>query len=331
MKTANSAPSLTSFITGAVIVVTYFAGLSQYFAHLSPAAKPQEQAVTIPTTQEETTETVPTLPEVNYEIQPGIGFGDISATSTQEDLRQLFGEEHVQQGVIDLGEGMSQHGTIVFANDPEKRLEILWKDEVNHREPSMIRVSGSSSLWKLPQGITLGTSLKELQAKNSMPFKLFGFYWDNGGTITSWENGNLKSYISPKYQIYLALALPGNPALSSKEQDSITGDQQLFSSNPTLRKLNPKVVSIVVSFMELPSDETSESLESTQIIDEPQPQPAPSSVVTNTTPVAPLPESTKQAPANPELDTTSLPSQPTQNPEPEQKEVPEYLKKYVNE
>lgn len=36
-----------------------------------------------------------------------------------------------------------------------------------------------------------GTSLKELQRLNGKPFRLFGFSWDYGGLVESWQKGRL--------------------------------------------------------------------------------------------------------------------------------------------
>src|SRR6266550_1204397 len=103
--------------------------------------------------------------------------GDIGKSTTREDLVRLFGTSNVIDRDVDLGEGETEPGTVVFSRDPKRSIEILWKDPATKRTPKQFQIQGQESLWKTAHGISLGTSLKELERLNGRPFLLTGFEW----------------------------------------------------------------------------------------------------------------------------------------------------------
>jgi hypothetical protein len=52
-------------------------------------------------------------------------------------------------------------------------------------------VRGAKSIWARADGVRLGLTSTELQAKNGRPFKFLGFEWDYGGAISDWRGGTL--------------------------------------------------------------------------------------------------------------------------------------------
>src|SRR5690606_18364940 len=91
------------------------------------------------------------------------------------DLRVKFGTEDVESGEVHLGEGEYETGTILFPNDPSRRVEILWHDQSSNRFPRSVGALNSESSWKTPEGIVFGTDLKTVEARNSRPFRLRGY------------------------------------------------------------------------------------------------------------------------------------------------------------
>jgi len=79
--------------------------------------------------------------------------------------------------------------TVLFPNDPERRLKIQRKDQKARRNPGHITIAGRSS-WSVA-GVAIGTSLIELERLNGGPFKLNYFEGDYGGAITDWLGGTL--------------------------------------------------------------------------------------------------------------------------------------------
>lgn len=182
----------------------------------------------------------------DWRIIPRENIGPISSVSTASELKKIFGEENVESDRIYLGEGFTEPGTIIFPHDKEKTISILWKDSVHQQYPKEVRIIGSQSVWRIYHDITLGTTLKELEALNGKPFVLVGFAWDCEGAVMSWEKGKLTEPLS---SISLNLT-PDMDARSTHEQeyDSVMGDHNFPSSNGAMQILNPKVCLIRISF-----------------------------------------------------------------------------------
>jgi hypothetical protein len=87
---------------------------------------------------------------------------------------------------IELGEGETERGTVLFPDDPTRRLEIVWKDPERKRRPKPIQISSGKSLWQTIRGISLGTTLQE--QRNGRGFLLAGFAWDYSGTLQDWRH-----------------------------------------------------------------------------------------------------------------------------------------------
>lgn len=99
-------------------------------------------------------------------VVPGERIGPVRASTTKSELIVLFGAEVVKNGEINVGEGVCR--------------------------------------WKTPQGVSIGTTLKELEKLNGGPFKLAGFAWDYEGAIISWEEGKM-SRVFDRGKTYLRL------------------------------------------------------------------------------------------------------------------------------
>ena len=52
----------------------------------------------------------------------------IGVHTTRKDLVQAYGAANVADHDVDVGEGEMESGTVVFPKDPERIVEILWKD-----------------------------------------------------------------------------------------------------------------------------------------------------------------------------------------------------------
>ncbi len=174
----------------------------------------------------------------DWEIVPGERVGPITVHTSIQDLMHAFGAENVECEGIHVGEGDYVFGTIVYPLEPEKRLGILWK--VHEQVPAEIRLNGDRSLWKTKQGLTLGSSLKDIERLNEKPFRLAGFGWDYGGTIVDCNGGALRElgcgergYVNRTLLLRLSGAGPA-------------GDGYLLSDNPEMQKANPVIYEMVV-------------------------------------------------------------------------------------
>jgi hypothetical protein len=170
--------------------------------------------------------------------------GAISRRSSAAELRRRFGAQNVEQTRIELGEGETAPGTVLYPRDSLRRLEIMWRDTVAQQEPARIILRGSQSQWRVARGISLGTSLKDLERLNGRPFTLAGFGWDYAGVLIGWNGGSLDSALAG-VKLYLD---PGTAQSESAPYSQVLGDKDYSSSLPAMQQLNPRVGQIFVDF-----------------------------------------------------------------------------------
>jgi hypothetical protein len=184
----------------------------------------------------------------HFLIIPGQKAGNVSAASTEAELRKIYGKENVTTTEISLGEGETQTGTVLFGGQPNKKAEITWKDSENKKNPAMVRIYGDKSLWKTSEGISLGTTLKELERINGGEFILTGFKWDYQGTVIDWKKGALEKKLNKNGRVLLRLIPNDKIRLSAQEDRAVTGDKPISSKNSVMQKINPQVYEISFEF-----------------------------------------------------------------------------------
>jgi hypothetical protein len=177
-------------------------------------------------------------------LAPGTGSGAVSDSSSEAELRERFGDGQVDTTRIELGEGETAPGTVLFPKDSLRRMEIIWQDTATRSLPSRIILRGGRSRWHVGPGISLNTSLADLERLNGQPFPLAGFGWDYAGVITSWNGGALGSSLA-QVKLYLD---PGPIQYGSEPYQKVLGDQDYASDLPAMKQLSPKVRTIFIDF-----------------------------------------------------------------------------------
>ena len=170
--------------------------------------------------------------------------GPFGPDGSEAFLAQLFGRENVVSEIIDGPEGTTLDATLVFPNDPARRLVVLWQDEVQRARPAAIIIREESD-WIGPGGVRLGSALAEVEAVNGAPFNVLGFGWDYGGAA-GFPNGTLAD-IPGGCIMSLSFDLDWSKEFGP-EFDAIMGDQQLGSDDPLLRAAVPTVSEIAVGY-----------------------------------------------------------------------------------
>lgn len=117
--------------------------------------------------------------------------GAINARTTREDLKRLYGDTNVVDQNMYVDEGDPETGTVLFPNDPERRIEILWRDYAEEANPREVTISGKVSRWHTVHGISLGTTYSELARINGRPFPI-NWGTDQGSVVLSWNGGALE-------------------------------------------------------------------------------------------------------------------------------------------
>jgi hypothetical protein len=172
--------------------------------------------------------------------------GPITRQSDDAVLRRIFGDANVKQDRIQIGEGETLPGTVLFPDDSTRQLMILWSDTVRHRLPSRLILRGDSSRWSLRPGITLGTTLERLEQLNGRPFTLAGFGWDYAGVVIDWRGGSVTTP-ARNATVYL-LPLPSK--VSTPSYSLVLGDKDYASDLPAMKELQSAVYQIFYDFPE---------------------------------------------------------------------------------
>jgi hypothetical protein len=139
--------------------------------------------------------------------------------------------------------------TILFPNDPARRLKIEWKDRKARRNPRVITIEHEHSTWSVA-GVAIGTSLVDLERLNGRPFKLNYFEGDYGGDIFDWRGGRFDAPLPGGClfgaSIGIAETLPETVGKAMNAE--IIENGALLSSGPGLRAAQPTVGQIFISF-----------------------------------------------------------------------------------
>ncbi len=175
-------------------------------------------------------------------IIPGQRAGALQRSSGEAQLVKAYGRGAVQPIRVELGEGETAPGTVLFATDSLRRLEVLWHDTVARARPARLVLRGRQSRWHLPAGVSLGTRLHELEQRNGRAFTLAGFGWDYGGAIVNWADGALAAQL-PGVHLYLD---PGAAQYQTPIYHEVLGDRDYSSSTPVMQALDPQVYQIFI-------------------------------------------------------------------------------------
>src|SRR5688572_9187036 len=72
----------------------------------------------------------------------------------EADVIERFGRQNVTNAEVFGSDDGPQPATVVFANDENARLEIVWWDHALKSRPNWIRIRGDRSRWRMANGIT---------------------------------------------------------------------------------------------------------------------------------------------------------------------------------
>jgi hypothetical protein len=166
----------------------------------------------------------------------------IAPDDTERSLKQRFGKDAVVQD-LPGAEGEKYRGLVLFPKAKDRRIEVAFTDDKAMRASGLtLRDAGKTSLWSV-NGVTIGSSLADVQKANGKPFLVSGFEWDYGGLVTDWKGGALGRPLQGGCTVTIRF---GKNAGAPK---SLMGDGvKAASDNATLVKWAPVVTEIGVNF-----------------------------------------------------------------------------------
>lgn len=188
----------------------------------------------------------PLPPSVKPQPQPARVIacsGIFAKDSSHIKLATFVGANNITWGEVDGPEGSKLPATILYPRDPKRRLEVLWNMESSRSDTQLIVINGQST-WVAPKGIKLGMPLAALEKLNGKPFNFKSFSGENGGTVTSWDNGAL-SALPGGCKVGVRLA---PDAKAPPPAGELASGKEITSNLPALKQASPKVAEIIIGY-----------------------------------------------------------------------------------
>lgn len=174
--------------------------------------------------------------------------GPFGRDASHAKLAAKYGAANVTTD-LDFQPGENVDVTILFPNDPARRLKIEWKDRKARRNPRLIRIEDEHSTWSVA-GVAIGTSLVDLERLNGRPFKLIYFEGDYGGDIFDWRGGRFDAPLPGGclFGASVGIADKLSEGVGAAMNAEIIENGALLSSGPGLRAAKPEVGRMLISF-----------------------------------------------------------------------------------
>ena len=162
-------------------------------------------------------------------------------------LRERYGDGNVVSMSIFGSDDGPQDGTVVLPDDEALRLDIFWWDPETKTQIRSVRTRAAGSQWQSPNGITVGLSLKSIEAINGLPFRIRGFV-DEGdpGRVLSWGKGRLNSQTINNCTVMIFLHPQADADVDPLLRKQVARGE-FSSGHPAMRALNPVVYQLLVS------------------------------------------------------------------------------------
>lgn len=133
--------------------------------------------------------------------------------------------------------------TVLFPDDPNKRVEIQWSHTQRRSKPATVTVRRPSTL--VIGGVRTGATLADVEQANGGAFRLLGFGWDQGGVTSDWMGGSLSL---PEAPCRLRVRFATEKSTPESVWRRAVGDSGFLSSDRRMRAVNPTVDEIVLDF-----------------------------------------------------------------------------------
>jgi hypothetical protein len=168
---------------------------------------------------------------------PGRRIGLLEAGMPMAAVENLYGSTEIEESELPAGEGTMVPGYVMF---PGTRDEFFVELGPDH-QPARVRIVEARSRWRDTEyGLTIGTSLRDLQTMNDGPFEFAGFGWDYGGIVTDWLGGRLEG-------LDVRLLYAAERVGRDFPRDSLLGNRTLQSDEEALGNLGIEVREISFS------------------------------------------------------------------------------------
>jgi len=159
-------------------------------------------------------------------------------------LAMAFDYKNVSFGDVDADGGARVKASIVFPNDPKRRLEVWWSNPAERSGTYLIDIKGKST-WTGPGAMRLGLNLVQLEKLNRKPFKLKGFDKNGVATVSDWDGGELAT-LPGGCKSGVSLAADAKAAADAVA--ALSADKEYSSDDPAVRAVKPTISEILIGY-----------------------------------------------------------------------------------
>jgi len=159
-------------------------------------------------------------------------WGLIRARTDIAELKRIFGDNNIRDVRECDAECIDSIDVTKVYPGQANEITIIWKDTAYHKEIGLIECFGEKPAWHSAEGIKIGSGLKDLLEVNGRKISFYGFGWDYGGTVDSYNGGRLE-----KSRIGYRLNLNEY----NNVDNSLYGDTGLDTDMPAVKKVMDKI------------------------------------------------------------------------------------------
>ena len=170
--------------------------------------------------------------------------GPFAKDSSHLKLAMFFDSKNITFTDVEYSNGSKVAASVLFPNDPKRRLEVWWSNPTARSDIHLIVIAGQST-WTAPGGMRLGQTLEQVEKINHKPFKLKGFDKDRIATVSDWDGGALATVAGGCHP---GLSLRADAKASTEEIGALSVDEEYSSSDPAIRAARPTVSEILIGY-----------------------------------------------------------------------------------
>ena len=170
--------------------------------------------------------------------------GAFAKRSTHLKLAQAYGVHNVDFTQVTGDDGSTLMASVLYPNDPKRRLEVLWDDDAQREGTRMIVIEGQST-WQAQKGVRLGLPLAALEKLNGKIFRLMGFEKGGMAIVSDWNGGAL-GFLTDGCK--MGVQFKPDPKATPDAVSAASSDKEFPSNDPAIRAAKPTVGEIIVAY-----------------------------------------------------------------------------------
>jgi hypothetical protein len=160
-------------------------------------------------------------------------------------LAQAFGAQNLDFTQVDGADGSTMMASVLFPQDPKRRLEIMWDDDQARAGTRLIVIAGQST-WVGPKGLRIGMPLAALEKLNGKPIKITGFDKTGEALVSDWNGGTL-TFLPDGCR--LGIQLKVDPKATEEARGAVmNANKEFLSTDAAVRAVKPAVDEVILAY-----------------------------------------------------------------------------------